>query len=49
MQLPELLLRLQRPRQVIDYVSTFRAKYNDNPLWITEVAPGQVEPVCSIG
>ena len=29
-------------------ITTFRSKYGDRPLWITEIAPGGANPACSL-
>ena len=30
-------------------LTTFHNKYNDKPIWLTEIAPGMANPSCSLG
>ena len=34
--------------QVIGVLNSWRAKYDDKPTWVTELAPGNADPPCSL-
>ncbi|MCJ1460418.1 hypothetical protein MMC28_010800 [Mycoblastus sanguinarius] len=34
--------------QVTDDLSAFHTKFSDKPIWLTEIAPGNANPACSI-
>ena len=35
--------------EIIAKLNAFHAKYSDQPVWLTEVAPGMANPACSLG
>ncbi|MCJ1451401.1 hypothetical protein MMC28_001737 [Mycoblastus sanguinarius] len=35
-------------QQVTDDLTAFHAKFGDKPIWLTEIAPGNAKPACSV-